>query len=287
MNILYCGDKNIQEGLLLSVLSLRRTVQEALHVYVLTMHYQEGEKTYFPVTDQAIAFLDMQVKAENRDSFVQKLDITDLFIADTPEANLSTRFTAGCMLRLYADLVPELPDRVLYLDYDVICRRDCTAFYAQDLTYPAKKSGAGQESLEYELAGVLDYYGRFFFRNRPLHMDYLNSGVLLLNLKEIRKTGLFDKCRARCREKEMFMPDQSAINKLCVRKKICPRRFNEQRILRDDTVLQHFTTSFRFFPWFHILCVKPWQVEQVHEKLKLHEYDDLLQEFLQLKPQLF
>ncbi|MCD7748975.1 MAG: hypothetical protein LUH42_02875, partial [Oscillospiraceae bacterium] len=85
----------------------------------------------------------------------------------------------------------------------------------------------------------------------------------------------------------LLMPDQPARTKPCVPQKICPRCFNEQRILRDDTVLQHFTTSFRFFPWFHTLCVKPWQVEQVHEKLKLHEYDDLLQEFTQLKPQLF
>ena len=30
------------------------------------------------------------------------------------------------------------------------------------------------------------------------------------------------------------MPDQSAINKLCLDKKICPRRFNEQRKLKKN-----------------------------------------------------
>jgi len=43
--------------------------------------------------------------------------------------------------------------------------------------------------------------------------------------------------------------------------------------------MQHFTTSFRFFPWIHTVTVKPWQVDMVHKKLKLFEYDDLLNEY--------
>ena len=81
----------------------------------------------------------------------------------------------------------------------------------------------------------------------------------------------------------MFMPDQSAINRLAKEKRIQPRKYNEQRKLREDTVLQHFTTSFRFFPWLHTLTVKPWQIEKMHEKLRLHEYDDILEEYKQIK----
>jgi hypothetical protein len=80
----------------------------------------------------------------------------------------------------------------------------------------------------------------------------------------------------------MFMPDQSALNKLAFTKRIAPRRFNEQRRLHADTVFQHFTTSFRIFPWIHTLTVKPWQVDQMHRKLKLHEYDDLLSQYQQI-----
>ena len=36
MNILYCGDCNIEHGLALSVLSLLPYQTEALHIYVLT-----------------------------------------------------------------------------------------------------------------------------------------------------------------------------------------------------------------------------------------------------------
>lgn len=75
------------------------------------------------------------------------------------------------------------------------------------------------------------------------------------------------------------MPDQSAINKLANKKILRDRRFNEQRKLHTDTVLQHFTTSFRLFPWLHTLTVKPWQIDQVHNTLKIFEYDQLFQKY--------
>ncbi|MCC8064426.1 MAG: hypothetical protein LIO70_04990, partial [Clostridiales bacterium] len=266
VNILYCGDRNIEDGLILSVLSLLRHTAEPLHIFVMTMELTVGERQILPVTQGTVQYLDSYVKRQNRSSTVTRIDATNLFQAEPPTANLETRFTPCCMLRLFADEVPELPERILYLDNDVLCRGDYGAFYHQDM-------------VGCELAGVLDYYGKWVFRNRLFHMDYVNSGVLLLNLGRIRETGLFAQCRAMCRDRRMFMPDQSAINKLAQSKKQCGRVYNEQRKLHKDTVFQHFTTSFRFFPWLHTLTVKPWQIQQVHEKLKLHEYDDIFQEY--------
>lgn len=77
----------------------------------------------------------------------------------------------------------------------------------------------------------------------------------------------------------MFMPDQSALNKLAAAKKIMPAKYNEQKKLKSDTVLQHFSTTFRFFPWIHTVTVKPWEPEKLHSVLKLYEYDDLLEEY--------
>ena len=36
MNILYCGDKNIIDGLIISILSLLKNTNEILNIYVLT-----------------------------------------------------------------------------------------------------------------------------------------------------------------------------------------------------------------------------------------------------------
>lgn len=263
MDILYCGDKKIEDGLIISILSLLENVKEALHIYVLTMGMNADGKAYYPISDSFAGFLDKVVKEVSSDNFVSLTDMTEQFLREIPTANLDTRFTPYCMLRLFADKVPGLPEKILYLDNDVICRRDCSKFFSQDIS-------------EYEFAGVLDYYGRWFFCRKLLRADYENSGVLLFNLKMMRRTGLLKKCRRMCAGKCMLMPDQSALNKLAVSKKILPRRFNEQRKLHEDTVFQHFTTSFRFFPWFHVLTVKPWEVEKMHEKLNLYEYDGLL-----------
>ena len=68
------------------------------------------------VSDYSIEFLDKLVKNSNSASFVKKIDITELFIKELPEINLGTRFTPCCMLRLFADYIEELPDKILYLD---------------------------------------------------------------------------------------------------------------------------------------------------------------------------
>lgn len=269
MNILYCGDENTTDGLLLSTLSLLKNVHETLHIYALTMSLEAGGKVYFPIPDSYAAYMDALLKKTDPQNSFRLIDVTELFQSELPLANLGTRFTPYCMARLFADEIPELPDRILYLDYDVVCRRDCSDFYRQDVS-------------DYEFAGVLDYYGRWFFRRNFFGMDYQNSGVLLLNLQKIRETGLFSRCRRRCREKKMFMPDQSALNKLATRKKAQPRRYNEQRKLQEDTVLQHFSTSFRLFPVLHAVTVKPWQEERVHHVMHIFEYDDLLGEYKRL-----
>lgn len=270
MNILYCGDGNTADGLTISVLSLLKTVTEPLHIYILTATVESGSTLYKALSPDEARRLSHLVKTKSPENTVELRDITPLFAAEPPLANLQTRFTPCCMLRLYADLVPGLPDRLLYLDNDVVCRENPAAFYAQDMT-------------DFELCGVLDYYGSWFFKHHPFRRDYLNSGVLLLNLPKIRETALFARCRARCATVEMFMPDQSAINKLSAHKKICPRRYNEQRCLKKNTVFQHFTTSFRLFPWFHTVSVKPWNIEGMHRTLKLHEYDDILEQYARLR----
>ena len=269
MNILYCGDEYIEKGLIISILSLLKNVKDKLHIYVLTMDLETENRKFAAVSNTTIEILNNRVKEKNKNNFVKKIDISKMFNSDIPTKNMGTRFTPYCMLRLYADKIKGLPPKILYLDTDVICRKDITEFYNQDVT-------------KYELIGVLDHYGKWFFKNNIFKMDYINSGVLLLNLSMIRKTKLFARCRKMCKEKEMFMPDQSAINKLATSKKIVSRKYNEQRKLQQDTYLQHFTTSFRFFPWFHSLTVKPWQIDKLHSELKITEYDDIIEEYEQI-----
>lgn len=268
MNILFCGDEHAEDGVLIATLSLLKNTQASLHLYIFTMNTRH----FHPFSKPAADFLRSLLKAKNKANSLKLVDCTGLFFKDPPLANMKTRFTPFAMLRLYADELPFLPARLLYLDDDVIIRRDLTDFYQQNLA-------------NVEIVGVLDCWGRFFFHNfqQRKAFDYLNSGVLLINLAEIKRTGLFRQVRHLVQTKRMLLPDQAALNKLATEKRIAPRRYNEQYRLHSDTVIQHFTTSFRFWPYLHTLTVKPWEIDRIHEVLHLHEYDNLLQDYLKLR----
>ena len=83
---------------------------------------------------------------------------------------------------------------------------------------------------------------------------------------------------------EYLLADQAALNKVIVRRKLVPRKYNEQgERPRPDTVLHHFSNNFKFWPYFRVQKVKPFEIDKVHEVLKITEYDDILKEYDKLK----
>ncbi len=266
MNLLYCGDKNILDGLIISILSILKNTKDKLCIYVLTMKYKDDKKTYSPLTNKDIKVLNEIIQNKNKDSFIKLIDITDYVNECAPISNLDTLFTPYCMLRLYADLISDIPDKILYLDNDVVCLKNPKEFYNID-------------NSNYELVGVLDYYGSHIYKKNLLKKDYINSGVLLLNMKLIRETKLFEKCRIMCRDVKRLLPDQSALNKYSTKKLIVSRIYNEQKQENDETVFRHFSTTFKFWPRIRKQTIKPWHIDKLHEVLKVHSFDDILEEY--------
>ena len=239
MNILYCGDKGIQDGVLVSILSLVKHNTEALQIYIATIRYEYVE----PFAERAVRVLDEVVKEKNPRSFVKLIDATEIFRQNLPKKNMGSYFTPCSMLRLYVDKMPELEncDRILYLDYDVVCSGSIEDFYNMDMD-------------GIEAAGVLDIYGRYFYHYHGLlKQDYMNSGVMLFNMKECRKSRMFEKAVRKCTERWMMLADQAALNKVIKKRKLVARKYNEQgERPRPDTVLHHFSNNFKFWPYFHV-----------------------------------
>ena len=273
MNILYCGDEGISRGVLVSILSVLKYNRSEIHFYIMTIDYP-GVK---PFTEKTAGFLDSLVKKTNSKNFVQLIDATSVFVENLPAKNMGTYFTPCAMLRLYMDKVSELAkcDRVLYLDYDVVCRGDLAEFYHTDMT-------------GVEAAGVLDIYGKYFYHYHGLlAQTYMNSGVMLFNLEECRKTGMFEKAVKICMSRKMMLPDQAALNKAIINRKLMPRKYNEQgERPRNDTVLHHFSNNFKFWPYFRVQKVKPYEIDKIHQVLKITEYDDILERYNKLKSKL-
>ena len=270
MNILYCGDEGIKRGVLVSILSLLKHNSAPLEIFIATISYENVK----PFTKKSTKFLDSLVKEKNPKSFVKLIDATEVFVKNLPKKNMGSYFTPCSMLRLYMDKMPELKDcdKILYLDYDVVCRKSISEFYNMNLD-------------NIEAAGALDIYGRYFYHYHGLFkQDYMNSGVMLFNLAECRKTGIFEKTVALCAKRWMMLADQAALNKSISARKILPRKYNEQgERPREDTVLHHFSNNFKFWPFFHVQKVKPFEVDKIHKILKITEYDDILKRYSELE----
>lgn len=291
MNVLYCGDTGISRGVLVSILSLlmngrkhydakknvmiddTKMEQPIYNIYIMTIRY-DGVK---PFTEKTARFLNKLVKGYNSKSFVKLIDATEVFVKNLPSKNMGSYFTPCSMLRLYVDKVSEIArlDRILYLDYDVVCRGDISEFYNMNLD-------------EVEAAGVLDIYGRRWYHYHGLFkQDYMNSGVMLFNVSECLKSDMFGKAVRLCAGRWMMLADQAALNKTIERRILVDRKYNEQEERpRADTVLHHFSNNFKFWPFFRVQKVKPFEIEKVHNILGIHEYDDILNKYEKLVDEL-
>jgi len=264
--IIYSGNKGIFDGVLISLLSVIENTSDTVNVYIFTMDLAEQNEKFLPITPFQCEYLDNMCKEKNPDSFVKLVDVGEYYkesLIDSP--NTKTSYTPYTFLRLYADRVDYLPDKVLYLDTDTICAKDISELVETDIS-------------NYEFAGSLDYYGKHF-----ISPDYINAGVLLLNLKKIRETGLFRKCLDMLKEKKIFLPDQTALNKMAESKLIIDGIFNEQKDYKDDnTVIQHFAKTIKWIPYFHTKNIKPWHTEKVKKELT-DKYNKILDIYEQRK----
>ncbi len=167
------------------------------------------------------------------------------------------------------NLLPQL-DRVLYMDGDIIVRKDLSSLFSVDM---------GNNYI----ASVLDMSGKINMGMAELtHVSqYINSGVVLMNLPLLREHGMPDKMIKLKMEAPPEWPcmDQDVINVTCQHNTlILPVRYNcmstmwldefatplatvndfygenytSWEELQDDAVIIHYAG--RPKPWKHLLC---------------------------------
>lgn len=268
MNLLFSGNDKVFDGILTCLLSIfkRTETKEPFRVYVLTMDVSHIKPEYLPIDDEAIAYLQQVAREYNPDNRIIKVDVTDIYnreFASCP--NEQCYCSPYTLLRLFMDLIPGMPDKVLYLDVDIMFNRDIQLLYNQDIT-------------GYEYAAARDHYGKVF-----LNPNYINAGVLLFNMVECRKTGLFEKARQLIKTKKLIFADQSAIYRSTTRKKMLPQKYNDQKFLHKSTVVRHFSKRLFWLPYPHTDNIKQWHVGKMYSVFKYTEFDDVIYEYIYLK----
>ena len=267
MNILLCGNGKVFDGALTELISITNKTKETVTCYIFTMELTRIKPEYTAINDEQIEFLDRVIKTKNPENSVTRIDVTDLYEKEFGKCkNENAYCTPYTLLRLLADLVPEIPDKLLYLDIDMMAGDDISKLYNIDVT-------------DYEYAAVKEKYGCWLIRP-----DYINAGMLLLNIKKIKETKLLEKARERIKTKKMLFADQDAIYWSTTKKKIIPRIYNEQsKFNKKDTIICHFCKRLMFLPYPHTENYKQWNIEEVHKVLKCYYFDKDLDEYLKLK----
>lgn len=267
INLLLSGNSKVFDGALTELISITNKTKANIICYIFTMDVSRINPDYTAITDEQIDFLNKVVKSKNKNNAVIKVDVTELYEQEFGNGkNENAYCTPYTLLRLLVDLVPNMPDKILYLDIDMMANGDIEELYNTDIS-------------EYEYAAVKEKYG-----SKIIKHDYINAGMLLINMAKVRETKLFEKARRLLKRRKLIFADQDAIFWSTTKKLLLPRIYNEQsKFNKQDTVICHFCKRLLLFPYPRTENYKQWQIEEIHKILKCYSFDEDLDEYIRWK----
>ncbi len=268
INILFSGNGKVFDGVLSCMLSIfkRTETKESFRFFIYTMDITRVKPEYTAISESMIAFLNEVVKQYHPQNEVVRVDVTDIYEREFAHCpNEDAYCSPYTLLRLFADLVEGMPDKLLYLDVDLLFNRDIRLLYDVDVS-------------QVEYAAARDHYGKYL-----INPNYVNAGVLLFNLEKMKETGLLAKARKLIQTKKLVFADQSAIIRSTTAKKMLPQKFNDQKFLHKSTVVRHFSKRLFYLPYPHTANVKQWEVSKIHRIFHYYQFDDILYDYIYLK----
>lgn len=270
INIVFCGNYKVFDGILINLLSLIKHTKAPLCVYVLTMDLKKYNKEFIPINIKQVNFLEKLLKEVNPNSKVIRIDLTEEFLKDYEDSYvIKSEFTPYALLRLYIDVIDKIPNKIIYLDTDTVINNDISELYNIDIS-------------KYELGVVKDLFNWFYIYRWKFcknNESYFNTGVLLINIEKVKETKLFTRAREFLKTNKRHYIDQDALNFLVKNKLMLPGKFNAKDKYYDEIVVHHFCNVRKKWNWFH--RTKPWEVNLVKERI--HAYDDILDKYIELK----
>ena len=185
---------------------------------------------------------------------VQCIDVSNQRFFRQNGPNMNSRYTYMALMKVtYAKLFPQY-DRILSLDVDTIVVDDISELW--DL----KLDGIPGTSTYY-MAGVREPY-----KSRDGYL-YINSGVLMFNLKALRETHMDQTLIDVLNEIRYTFPEQDAINKKCQgRMLMIPEEYNFSMV-SDETEEPKI---------FHYAVKKDWTMMPEYVKYENTSWNDVM-----------
>ncbi len=261
IHLLVAGNDYAAKGLLIIVLSYLKHNVRPVTVHFITMDLSDRNPKFKPIHEGQVSYIRKVLKDANMENDLVIHDITKEYLGSPFNKKYDhSMYTPYALCRIFADKI-DLPDKILYLDTDTFILHDISPLYDTDLE-------------GHEFAGAIDQIAKFWIDKR-----YMNSGVLLLNMKEIKKTGLLDRCRYWLNKKHSPLADQSALNYCSISKLYVKQCYNEQKKTKDETVIRHFSKVVVYFPVIHTRNVKAWHLDKVKKRKDYHYFKEVLDDY--------
>lgn len=168
MKILYTCDNNYIWMMRISMISLLEVHKNVENIII----YLIGEN----ITEENKCNIKNIAKNYNRECII--LDLPNI---ELPNEIITRRWPKSAFTRLFAaEILPSNIDKVLYLDCDTIVKEPLSELFL--------------DNSDKIFLGVKDCVSKGYKRNIGLLDDsvYINAGVLLINLKELRKINVYD-----------------------------------------------------------------------------------------------
>lgn len=197
MNILLSGDNRMYVGMELVIYSLLQH-NKNVNIYVFTMDIEVARPdgcvvVYHKLGDWERNKLRAIVKIHDKNSNICFIDTKKFYMEYFNEGpNHISGFSPFAPLRLLADVILPYVNDILYLDADTAVTGDISHIYNEYLTRDAD-------------------YSAYFAPNACDGNGEMVSGVMLLNLAHIRKTGFLKNARRNYMLRKYTYPDQDAL----------------------------------------------------------------------------
>lgn len=242
--------------------SMRKYNQDPVNLYLLSTKFSKDSE------DKLTKFC----KDLNIECFVKRTELDKVF-------KKKFHYTSDMYLRILAfKLLPENVEKILYLDADMLFLSDVKKIYDQDISNVkfACVRDPGHPRLKFltRLGGGIPQH----FKILHLDHDYFNSGMLLMNLKNIRQAWNEDLVfqTFENNKKHLSYPDQDVLNLMCKKEDLkfldfgCNYQILHKEKLNNsvDLTLIHYVGP-----------VKPWTAYFLKKHEKLYWADGPLENF--------
>lgn len=220
INLFCCVNDKFVNPMINLMFSIRHFCDKKIQLFILTTS----------ISVESIDFINEKMEYLGIDVWIKQVELPNYDIHES-------RWSLDVLLKTFGfEYLPKDIDKVLYLDADVLATGDISKIYETNID-------------NHILAAAIDVdvnHTLVFQRRVELSIthDYFSSGVILYNLKEIRKCWSTGKILDSIKNLNLTFPDQDLLNVICNEEdiKFLPYKANFQNWweIKDDKHLKIF-----------------------------------------------